>query len=102
MAATKRKVRIFRPARTAMQSGRAGTRRWVLEPEPAEPPRIDRLMGWTGSRDTGPQVQLRFDSREAAVAYARANGMEAEVIEPREPRPVIKSYADNFRTDRVG
>ena len=95
------KVRIYRPAKTAMQSGRANTRLWVLEPEATTGESVDRLMGWTGSADTGQQVLLHFGSREAAVAYAEAGDLDYEVIEPRSPRPIIRSYADNFRYDRV-
>lgn len=95
------KARIYRPAKTATQSGRAGTRRWVLEPEAESPPEVDSLMGWTGSSDTGSQVRLYFDTAEAAVAHARANGMDYEVAAPREARPPTGSYADNFRYDRV-
>ena len=95
------KVTIYRPTKTATQSGRARTRRWVLEPEAETAPRNDRLTGWSGSSDTLRQVRLRFDSRESAVAWAQANGMDYEVVEPRERRPVVRSYADNFRHDRV-
>lgn len=94
------KARIFRPTKSAMQSGRGGTRRWVLETE-ALPFGIDRLMGWTTASDTGQQVRLHFDSREAAVAYAEANGIDYEVFAPQERRLTIKSYADNFRYDRM-
>ena len=95
------KARIYRPAKTATQSGRARTRLWVLEPETESPPTVDSLMGWTGSRDSGSQVRLYFDTVEAAVAYARASGLDYEVAAPREARPSAKSYADNFRYDRV-
>ena len=95
------KALIYRPAKTATQSGRAGTRRWVLEPEADSPPTVDSLMGWTGSSDTGSQVRLYFDTVEAAVAHARASGLDYEVAAPREARPAARSYADNFRYDRV-
>lgn len=96
------KWRIYRPAKTAMQSGRARSAHWVLEPEPDSAPRIDGLTGWTASSDTGPQVRLSFPTREAAVAHARANGLDYEAFAPRDARPVLKSYADNFRHDRLG
>ncbi len=95
------KARIYRPSRTAMQQGKAKTRFWVLEYEPAVPRRNDPLMGWTSARETRTQVRLRFDSREEAVAYAERNGIAYEILEPKAPRPIIKSYADNFRYDRV-
>ena len=64
------KARIFQPARTAMQQGRAKTKSWVFEWEPAEARRAEPLMGWIGSGDTRRQIQLRFESKEEAIAYA--------------------------------
>ncbi|MFN3076188.1 MAG: ETC complex I subunit, partial [Alphaproteobacteria bacterium] len=90
-------VRIFRPAKTAMQSGRAKTKQWIVEFEPLARKGADPLMGWIGSRDTRGQVRLAFDSREAAVAYATQQGFEFQVDEPRERQVRPKSYADNFR-----
>jgi hypothetical protein len=95
------KVRIYKPSRTAMQQGNASTRDWIVEYEPARPRTRDPLMGWTSSADTRAQLRLRFPSREDAIAYAERNGLTYEVIEPHARRPRIKSYADNFRFDRV-
>ena len=90
-------ARIFQEPKNAMQSGRARTRRWVLEFAPAEARRADPLMGWTGSGDTQRQVRLTFDTVAAAQDYAARNGIDAHVI----PTPVrtlkIQAYADNFR-----
>ena len=94
-------ARIYRPAKTAMQSGRAKTRKWVLEYEPASRRDPDSLMGWSSARDTLDQVQLRFDTLDEALAYANKNGIEYTVIEPHARTPKAKSYADNFRYDRV-
>ena len=91
------RVRIYHPARTAMQSGRRKTRHWVLEFEPAAKG-IDPLMGWTESADTRNQVRMRFPSREAAVAFAEKRGLEADVFDPRPRRVKPKSYAANFRS----
>ena len=95
-------ARIFQPARNAMQSGRGNTRDWVLEFAPEIAREIDALMGWTGSRDMQQQVRLRFETREAAEDYARAHGIEADVIEPQSRRPNIRplGYGDNFATGR--
>ncbi|HMO76960.1 MAG TPA: ETC complex I subunit [Sphingopyxis sp.] len=91
------KARIFQKPKNAMQSGRAGTQRWVLEFAPAEARKADPLMGWAGSGDTRRQVRLGFATREDAVAYAERYGIETEVM----PAPVrtlkIQAYADNFR-----
>ena len=67
-------ARIYKPARTAMQSGPARTKEWVLEYDPAAPREIDPLMGWTSSRDMLSQVQLNFATKEEAIAYAERNG----------------------------
>ncbi len=89
-------VRIYRPAKTATQSGRAKTGRWVLEPSPRGQRAVDSLMGWTGSDDTTQQVRLSFESREQAVAYARRKGYAYVVDEPQTRTVRPKSYADNF------
>ncbi|MBM3556650.1 MAG: ETC complex I subunit [Alphaproteobacteria bacterium] len=94
-------VRIFQPAKTAMQSGRRNTRRWRVEFPPGAPKEIDGLMGWTGSGDTPGQVALSFESKEQAVAFARGNGFDFELADPQARAVKPKAYADNFRSDRV-
>ncbi len=91
------KARIFQKPKNAMQSGRAGTQRWVLEFAPAEARKADPLMGWAGSGDTQRQLRLGFASREEAVAYAEKNGVEVEITPTPERRLKIQAYADNFR-----
>jgi hypothetical protein len=91
------KARIYRPTKTAMQSGRGNTRKWVLEFESQEPKRIDPLMGWVSSGDTQEQIRLRFDSKEEAVAFAEKHGYPYWIEEPHVRRVRPKSYADNFR-----
>ena len=96
------RARIYQPARNAMQSGTAKTRHWILDFAPNESRQVDPLMGWTGSGDTQAQVRLRFDTREEAEAYARANGIEAAVAEPHKRKPNVRprGYGENFATDR--
>jgi hypothetical protein len=94
-------ARIFKPARTAMQSGRGKTRDWILEFEPREAKRPDPLMGWAGSSDTLGQVTLFFDTREEAVAYAKRHGIEFTIEMPHATKLKPRAYADNFRFDRV-
>ncbi len=93
-------ARIFRPAKTAMQSGKAKTREWRLEFEPAAARVSDPLMGWTQTGDTNGQIRLNFDTREDAVAYAQRRGIPFEVLADPEPRRIIKAYADNFAFNR--
>lgn len=91
-------ARIYQPARTAMQSGQANSRHWVLEYVPAEGRVTDPLMGWTGSGDTQRQVRLSFDSREEALAYAQRLGIPVQLAEPKARRQTIRQngYGDNF------
>ena len=98
------RARIYQPAKTAMQSGTAKAKGWVLEFAPASAREVDPLMGWTSSDDTQAQVKLRFDTREAAEAYAASKGIEFDMIEPKARKPVIRprGYGENFATDRRG
>jgi hypothetical protein len=93
-------ARIYRPARTAMQSGKGKSKHWVLVFEPQAPRTIDPLMGYTSSTDMRQQVRLSFASLEAAEAYAQKNGIEYSVQPAHEPTPKRVSYPDNFRSDR--
>jgi len=98
------RARIYQPAKTAMQSGTAKAKGWMLEFAPQTAREVDPLMGWTSSSDTQTQVRLRFDSREAAEDYARSKGIEFDVAEPKARKPLIRQrgYGENFATDRKG
>jgi hypothetical protein len=95
------KARIYRPAKSAMQSGRANMQKWLLEYEQATPRLPDPLMGWISAADTLNQVKLRFLTLEEAERFAKERGIEYDIIEPHQRKPKPKSYADNFRYDRV-
>ncbi len=95
-------ARIYQPTKTAMQSGRARTKDWLLEFEPASAREIDPLMGWTSSSDTQAQVRLEFDTRADAIAYAERHGLAYTIVEPKARKVAHKSYSDNFRFGRVG
>ena len=95
-------ARIFKPAKTAMQSGSAQTKEWVLEFEPASARQVDPLMGWVSSGDTNTQVKLEFESKDEAVAYATRNGIAFSVAEPAPHKRQNKSYSDNFKFGRIG
>jgi hypothetical protein len=95
-------ARIYRPAKTAMQSGAAKTR-WLLEYEPEEARQVEPLMGWTSSGDMKSQLKLWFDTAEDAIAYAVRNGIPYRVEKPAEAGPRKgMSYSDNFKFTRVG
>ena len=94
-------VRIFRPSKTAMQSGRGRVGDWVIEFEPGARPDPDPLMGWNGSADTRAQVKLHFETMEEAIAHAERNGWTFTVQKPKERRIRPKAYADNFSFKRT-
>ena len=93
-------ARIYKPAKTAMQSGKAKTKDWVLDYEPSEPKEVEPLMGWTASGDTRQQVRLRFDTKEEAVAYCERNRIPYQVFDPKPTKRAFISYSDNFAYSR--
>ena len=93
------RARIYKPPKNAMQSGCANTKQWVLEYELA-PRRPDPLMGWASTEDTLSQVQLEFETKEQAIAYAESKDIEYQLFEPAPTAQKPKAYADNFRYDR--
>jgi len=94
-------ARIYKPARTAMQSGHANTREWVLEFEPERPREVEPLMGWTSSSDMRQQVRLQFDTAEEAVAYCERQGIAYQVFETVPAARRTISYSDNFSFKRA-
>ncbi len=95
------RARIFKPAKTAMQSGMRNTRDWVLEWEPDEQRVPEPLMGWISSADTRGQVRMYFDSKDEAVAFAEKNKYAYRVHDPKPRHIRPKSYADNFAFKRI-
>jgi hypothetical protein len=95
-------ARIYKPAKTAMQSGTANTKEWVLDYEPEQAREIEPLMGWTSSGDMRQQLRLRFDSAEEAVAYCERLGIPCQVSEPKISERRVMSYSDNFAFKRRG
>ena len=96
------RARIYQPARSAMQSGMAKTRQWVLEFDQGEARALDPLMGWTGSSDTQSQVRLRFETRAEAEAYAAAKGLAYDVMDPKPRQQNIRLYrfANQINADK--
>ncbi len=93
-------ARIFSPAKSAMQSGRARLRSWVLEFQSDRASVPDALMGWSGGGDTSKQVRLYFANQAEAVSYAEKHGL-LYVVEASQSRTIKgKSYASNFAVDR--
>ena len=95
-------ARIYKPARTAMQSGNAKTREWVLDYEPEQPRAVEPLMGWTSSGDMKQQLRLPFATKEEAIAYCEREGIAYQIFESTPPKRSRISYSDNFATGRRG
>ena len=92
-------ARIYKPAKTAMQSGTGKTKEWVLDYEPEQPREIEPLMGWTSSDDTRSQIRMLFATLEEAVAYATRHGIAFRIDEPRHPEPTsCRPRSDVTRT----
>ena len=90
-----KKAKIYKPNKTAMQSGLGKINKWVLVFETKDPTK-NPLMGWESSSDTYTELKLEFTSKELAITYAKKNKIDFEVIEPTQRKIVQKSYADNF------
>ena len=90
-------AKIYRPAKTAMQSGKAKTHLWVLEFDQEAPRRIDPILGYTSSSDMRQQVRLTFESQEQAEAYAQREGIAYHVVPAPQRKLKLQAYADNFR-----
>jgi hypothetical protein len=93
-------ARIYKPARTAMQSGNAKTKEWVLDYEPERPRSVEPLMGWTSSSDMNQQVRLHFASKQEAVAYCEHQGIPYQVFESLPQQRARIAYSDNFAYSR--
>ena len=93
-----KKAKIYIPSKTAMQSGRGKTKKWVLKFQTKDSG-INPLMGWESSEDTMGEVILEFSSKDKAIEYAKKNNILYEIINPKKTNFIIKSYADNFLKD---
>ena len=90
-----KKAKIYKPARTAMQSGKRNTKNWLLEFDTLNTG-INPLMGWETSKDTMSEVKLQFSTKEQAINYAKKNNIIYYIVEPKEHKIIKKSYSDNF------
>ena len=99
-------AKIYKPTKTAMQSGRNGKIsrgcEWVLTYPRRSAATPDRLMGWQSSSDTARQVRMYFPDLESAIAYAASHNIDYVVQQPKSRRVKPKAYADNFAFSRNG
>jgi|TARA_B100001964_G_C14013361_1_gene500417 NADH dehydrogenase (ubiquinone) Fe-S protein 4 len=90
-----KRAKIYKPTKTAMQSGKRNTKSWLLKFDTLDTG-INPLMGWETSKDTMSEVKLKFSSKVQAINYAKKNNVDYYVIEPQKTKLIKKSYADNF------
>ena len=90
-----KKAKLYKPSKTAMQSGVKKFDKWIIE-FITEKPGINPLMGWESSTDTNSELKLEFSTKELAIEYAKRNKINFEIIEPKIRKIIKKSYADNF------
>ena len=91
------KAKIYKPSKTAMQSGRSKFNKWILKFNNNRNQKKDSIMGWNGGSNTISQVELKFDTKEDAINFAERNDIEYVVLESSERKVITKSYADNFK-----
>ena len=90
-----KRAKIYKPTKTAMQSGGGNTKKWLLEFDTLNTG-INPLTGWETSKDTMSEVKLKFSTKEQAVNYAKKNNIDYYIVEPQRSKIIKKSYADNF------
>ena len=90
-----KKAKIYKPAKTAMQSGKRNTKNWILEFDTLNTG-INPLMGWETSQDTMSEIQLEFSNKDQAINYAKKNNIDYYVVEPQKNKIIKKTYAENF------
>jgi DNA polymerase/3'-5' exonuclease PolX len=91
-------AKIYQPTKSAMQSGVGNLKKWILDYTPQKDSRfIDKMIGWTGSKDMNQEVRLSFNSKDEAINFANHHNIEYELIEPHVRKVVKKSYAENFK-----
>jgi len=94
-------VRIYKPAKTATQSGIAKTNKWFVDFESADQLKNENLMGWISSNDTRKQLRLEFDSLDEAINFAKSKGLKYTIASPTQKTIRPKNYAANFTCQRL-
>ena len=94
-----KKAKIYKPTKTAMQSGKKNTKKWLLEFDTSDS-EVSPLMGWISSKDTMSEIKLEFDSKDQAINYAKKNNLDYYILEPQKRKIIKKSYTDNFLKKR--
>ncbi|KAF9214506.1 hypothetical protein BGZ59_003572 [Podila verticillata] len=91
--------RIFQQAKGATQSGIVNTGNWRLDfdTELGAGRFENELMGWASSSDYMQALQMKFNTKEDAIAFADKQGWDFTIQEPNKKIFKKKVYADNFK-----
>ena len=93
-------IKIYKPSKTAMQSGRNKTKKWIAEYISNFSTAEDVLMGWTSSPDTKSQIKIFFNTKDKAIEWAKNNNYQFFIEEPNKRKIKPKSYAYNFDVNK--
>tara|TARA_B100000886_G_C20312168_1_gene444341 strand:+ start:375 stop:677 length:303 start_codon:yes stop_codon:yes gene_type:complete len=96
MKKVERKFILYKPAKSAMQSGLLNTKKWCLKSKDVSQTFINSKYCWTGTSNSEKQIKLFFNSKDAAIKFANENNYIFEIIEPKSRKYLKKSYAANF------
>jgi len=90
--------RIYRPTRTATQSGDWHGHHWRMDWDilPKGHRWENPLIGWQSSADFMQGTHVNFKTKEDAIRFAEKQGYEYFVQEPNERKIIPKAYANNF------
>ena len=88
---------IYKPAKSAMQSGRKNTKKWLMKPiEESGVRSVNSLTGWISASNTNSQLHFEFLNKEDAIKFAESRNFSYEIFEPKSAALKKKSYAENF------
>lgn len=93
-----RQVRIYKEAKTSMQSGHFNGKFWRIDWDVLEKGNRweNDLIGFQGTSDYMQATALKFDTKEAAIRFAKGQGYAYYVQEPNVRHFRKKDYSSNF------
>lgn len=91
-----RRVRIYIPAKNAMQSGTNNIHHWEIEFDTRE--RWENpLMGWSSTGDPLSNMHVEFNSKDEAIEHCEKNGWRWFIDAEEKPKKErVKNYGVNF------
>ena len=95
------KARVYCPAKTAMQSGRAKTQKWVVDLSDIQAQYEEPLMGWTGTSHPSPNTRLFFATQEEALSYLTRYNIDYVFENPHAEKISPKKYGAHFGPERL-